>query len=218
MQDTNDGKNEKQSGLSWSTPATPLQNQPAAMPAKPAAAPATAAASQDASSSAKYIGFVVMGVFLGVLLAWGWTTWRGSSSPASTTATSTLTATTNTSSNGTLGVDTSTLPALGANPGLSIVSPQKPGRSVAIDKAIVQAPTWVVIYEDNAGKPGNALGAALFFPERQKGTVELLRGTVAGKSYLAVKQVDNGDRKFSLKDDQVLTEGGKTEWVSFKVQ
>jgi len=82
----------------------------------------------------------------------------------------------------------------------------------------VSAPTWIVVYENNAGQPGNALGAALFFPENQGGTVELLRGTTAGKSYLATEQVDNGDRKFSLKDDQFLSEDGVPQWVTFEVK
>ncbi len=156
---------------------------------------------------------VVIGVIAGVALAWGWASWR--SSPGTTASNGTATTTATTSGN-TLGVDTTSVPALGSNPGLTIMSPQAAGNSVAVGKAIVSVPTWIVIYEDNNGAPGNALGAALFFPEGQTGTVELLRATMPGKTYLAAKQVDNGDHKFSLKDDQFLTEGGHVQWVSFE--
>lgn len=110
------------------------------------------------------------------------------------------------------------MPAEGSDATLLIMSPQAAGTSVTISKAIVAEPTWIVVYENNNGTAGNALGAALFFPDRQSGTVELLRATVSGKSYLVAKQVDNGDHRFSLRDDQLLSEGGEVQWVSFDVQ
>jgi hypothetical protein len=157
---------------------------------------------------------IVVGVIVGVLVAWGWSSMRPSGTPITASSTTTGSATAGTN----LGVSTTSIPALGADPSLLIMSPQSSGRSVAIAKAIVSVPTWVVIYENKEGKPGNALGAALFFPERQTGSVELLRATTAGKSYLAVKQVDNGDRKFSLKGDPFLSEGGNVMWVTFEVK
>ena len=120
----------------------------------------------------------VLGVIAGILIAWAWSAYRSpkASVPAGTTATSTAVSTNNTP-----GIDTSVVPLLASGQNLTIVSPQTAGNRVAVAKAVVSSPTWIVIYENNAGKPGNALGAALFFPERQTGTVEMLRSTTSGK-------------------------------------
>ncbi len=203
MQENNGSNNEKQSGLSWSEPAAPKAHTPA--PIKTAAPEATTHTTPTPdSSSAKLIGMVVVGVMVGVVVAWGWVALR--SEGGSLAMQNNGTATT-----------TSTM-GKGSDPALSIMSPQTAGKSVAIDKAIVSAPTWIVVYENKNGVAGNALGAALFFPSRQTGSVELLRSTEAGKSYLIVKQVDNGDRKFSLKGDQLLSEGGAVQWVTLEVK
>ncbi len=207
MQPNESGK--KQNGLSWSSSQLTKQSTPAVTP-QVSAAPMSASTPRM-SGTARYAGFVAAGVILGVLVAWGAGAWR--SKPANTGTTTTV----NTTDTKAPVLDTSgaTIVAEGSDPSLLVMSPQAAGLSVAIDKAIVSEPTWVVVYEDNAGSPGNALGAALFFPDHQQGTVQLLRSTVAGKSYLVVKQVDNGDHRFSLKDDPILTEGGQTQWVTF---
>jgi len=206
----NNGNNQKQSGLSWSTPASAPAQKPAPVQA-PVKTQAPAASPAAVSSSAKYVGMIVIGVIAGVIIAWSWTALR---SPAGETATEQGQNATGTD----LGVNTATVPALGSNPALTILSPQPAGMSVAVTKAIVSSPTWIVVYESKDGTPGNALGAALFFPEGQTGTVELLRATMPGRTYLAVQQVDNGDRKFSLKDDQFLTEGERCSGVSFETK
>ena len=196
----NNSNDQKQGGLSWTTPAqSPMPVQ------KPVITPnVQMMPPKQASNSTKYISMIVLGVIAGVIIAWGYSALR-SPQEAST-------ADTNTSS------DTSTALISASGLGLTIASPQIAGNSVAVATAAVSAPTWIVVYENNAGQPGNALGAALFFPENQGGTVELLRGTTAGKSYLATEQVDNGDRKFSLKDDQFLSEDGVPQWVTFEVK
>ncbi len=215
MQEKNSGT-EKQGGLSWSTPASsPAQPQkPAQAQQKPPAFSKPPAPAATASSSTKYAGMIAAGIVAGVLIAWGWSALRTPGSSAQQAQNNAATTSTDTG----LGIGTSTVPALGSDPALTIVSPQPAGNSVAVAKAIVSGPTWVVIYENKDGQPGNALGAALFWPEKQNGTVELLRSTMPGKSYLAVKQTDNGDRKFSLKDDQFLSEGGAVQWVTFETK
>lgn len=202
MQENNN--NQKQGGLSWSTPAqSPIPVQ------KPVVAPKVQVMpSKPASNSTKYIGMVALGIIAGVVIAWGWSALRSPNEPAVTAGTNQNGAAT-TSEN---------IPAAGSDFGLTVASPQIAGNSVAIAKAGVTAPTWIVIYENKDGKPGNALGAALFFPGNRGGTVELLRGTSAGKSYLATEQVDNGDRKFSLKDDQFRSVDGEPQWVTFEVK
>ena len=213
MQEKNEG-GRTQAGLSWSTPAASAPVQKPVAPQK--AAPAVAAKSAAGGTTSKYVSMVVVGVLAGVLIAWGYSLWRAPAGGATTSTADTKTAATADTTG--LGIDTTTLPVIGSDAALTIASPQKPGTSVAVEKAVVSTPTWVVVYENKDGAPGNALGAALFFPEGQSGTVELLRGTVSGRSYLAARQVDNGDRKFSLKDDQFLTEGGKVVWVTFEVK
>lgn len=203
----------KQSGLSWSAPQNQQQQaNKMGMPSnnnKPA--------SSNDKSAAKYAGMAVVGIIAGVLIAWGWVSFQnGPDATSGANATSTSGSTTGGNNSGTIG-GTGTV-GMGSNPALTIMSPQPAGTSVAVTKAIVSAPTWIVVYENNNGGPGNALGAALFFPERQTGTVELLRGTLPGKTYLAVKQLDNGDRKFSLRDDQFVSEGGEVQWVTFETK
>lgn len=215
MQQSNGGdkQNTQQGGLSWSItqPQKQANVQKSVMPAQkaPAAGPSTGT----------YIGLIVVGIVVGILAAWAYSAMRSpDTETASTTSTSTS-QTSNTASTGTQSAtSTSSGLAAGSDPSLTVMSPQKPGTSVAIYKAIVSSPTWVVVYENNNGKPGNALGAALFFPDRQAGTVELLRATVSGKSYLLAKQTDNGDRKFSLKNDPFLTENGEIMWVTVEVR
>src|SRR3989338_8609916 len=197
----NNSNDQKQGGLSWTTPAqSPMPVQ------KPVITPnVQMMPPKQASNSTKYISMIVLGVIAGVIIAWGYSALRSPQEAASTADTNT-------------GSDTSTALISASGLGLTIASPQIAGNSVAVAKAAVSAPTWIVVYENNAGQPGNALGAALFFPENQGGTVELLRGTSAGKSYLATEQVDNGDHKFSLKDDQFLSVDGSPQWVTFEVK
>ena len=200
MQESKDDN--RQGGLSWSTPAQstmPVQ-KPIIIPKAQVMPP------PPSSNSTKYIGMIVLGIIAGVIIAWGWSALRAQKEPVSVTA-------------GTdLGADASATPTLVSGLGITIASPQAAGNSVAIAKISVSSPTWIVIYENNAGQPGNALGAGLFSPESTAGTVELLRGTSADKSYLATLQVDNGDHKFSLKDDQFLSTDGAPQWVTFEVK
>ena len=208
--------NQKQGPLSWSTPSTSSTPKKEA-PASPSVPPIA----MTGSNTGKYVGMVVVGIIAGVLIAWGWSAVRNPSvagQSATSTEQGTEQASTQTDSSGT-SVSTSTgAPAQGADSAFTITSPQPAGTSVAIAKAIVDRPTWIVVYENKNGTPGNALGATLFFPAAQQGKVELLRATVAGKSYLAVKQVDDGDRKFELRGDQYLSEGGEVQWVTFEVR
>jgi len=200
MQENNNSK-PSQGGLSWTTPAqSPMPVQKPVITPKVQVMPL-----KQAPNSTKYIIMIVLGVIAGVIIAWGYSALRSPQEAASTSDTNT-------------GADTSTALISASGLGLTIASPQIAGNSVAVAKAAVSAPTWIVVYENNGGQPGNALGAALFFPENQGGTVELLRGTSAGKSYLATEQVDNGDRKFSLKDDQFLSVDGSPQWVTFEVK
>lgn len=208
----------KQNGLSWSSQnQNQNQNKPAATPAKAAsAAPASTSATENGNTS-KIVGWLAVGVVAGVLVAWAATSLikggAGGSVASSTDTVATSTAITSQTAGTTTSAATTT-PGLGSSDSLSVASPQKAGTSVAIQKAVVSEPTWVVVYESRNGQPGNILGAALFFPNQPQGSVELLRGTMAGQTYFVTRQSDNGDRKFS-KTDPLVLEGGQAVWASF---
>ena len=100
---------------------------------------------------------------------------------------------------------------------LIIASPQDAGMEVAVSHITVPVPTWVVIYENHNGQPGNALGASLFSSDKTSGVVDLLRGTLPGQTYIVGEARDDGDHVFSLQKDQaVLNAQGSPVWVSFK--
>lgn len=168
------------------------------------------------SHTATYAGLVVAGVVAGILIGWGITNMQ-SGGPTGSTATTTPT--TNTTGTTATTTTSSGTPAVSSDPSLLILTPQSAGTEVVVTKAIVSEPTWVVVYESRNGAPGNILGAALFFPERQAGSVQLLRGTVSGQTYFAGKRVDDGDRKFSMDTDNPLKEGGTASMlVQFEVK
>jgi hypothetical protein len=159
---------------------------------------------QTKSYTGTYVSIFIAGVIIGALVGWGI---AGSHHGGLTalTATSTETAATSTSSQG----QHSTAPVLNitsTSGDFVISSPQTAGFDVAVSRVVVSQPTWVVVYEDHAGVPGNALGAELFLPQSgnaaQSGTVELLRGTLPGLTYLAGEALDDGDKVFSLESDK----------------
>lgn len=200
----NSGSN-SQGGLSWSQPAPTSAPKEESKPLASTAdkKPATLAMTPGTSNMATYVGLLVAGAIIGILIVWGWNAAR---QPGGVTTTATSTP--NTPSKSTTGTTTDTQsPAIGSDPSLVVLTPQSAGTQVTISKAIVSSPTWVVVYDNRDNKPGNVLGAALFFPERQSGTVNLLRATQSGKTYFVGKRVDDGDRKFSLAKDNLLKEG-----------
>ncbi len=87
------------------------------------------------------------------------------------------------------------------------VDDQAPGLTVAIKFVTLAKDGWVVVHEDRDGKPGNILGAQLFFVgQNQSGSVDLLRGTEEGRVYYAMLHNDDGDRKFDHQKDLPLTD------------
>lgn len=98
-----------------------------------------------------------------------------------------------------------------------VVDDQKAGPSVSVSELSIARPTWVVVFVSREGKPGNALGARLFFASDKKGSVGLLRNTQAGQSYFVGLSVDDGDRAFNLaKDKPVADADGGPLWETFR--
>lgn len=98
------------------------------------------------------------------------------------------------------------------------VSDQEPGNVVVVEKLSLKEASWVVIYEDENGEPGNILGAGIFNEGTVSGSVELLRATESGKDYYAVIHFDNGDRQFDYLTDLVDRDEttGKLVLVKFR--
>lgn len=192
--------NQTQGGLSWSMPssAETIKGATKTAPVLP-----QAKNTQRIGGAAKYAGFFALGVIAGILLAWAWSAWRVdiSSTSAQTGA-----------ETGAEGKKTASPAAEG---GLVVATPQRAGLSVQVESAAVFAPTWIVVYENRNGEPGNALGATLFFPEGRGGGVTLLRATIPGQTYLVGKRADDGDRKFSLSKDAPINENGVPKFVQF---
>ncbi len=99
-----------------------------------------------------------------------------------------------------------------------VVSNQVAGKEVNVGKITISKPAWVAItdvYED--GSTGYILGAKLFDVGTNFGVVELLRGTVAGKTYAAIIREDNGDESFDPKLDLPLKDSsGSIVLTKFK--
>lgn len=79
---------------------------------------------------------------------------------------------------------------------------QKPGMTVVVSLVALGETGWVVIHDSDDGLPGRILGARrLQAGEHSLVTVELLRGTEEGHSYIAMLHSDDGDGEFNNKTD-----------------
>ncbi len=89
------------------------------------------------------------------------------------------------------------------------VSDQPPGVSVTLGMITLAADGWVVIHEEESGKPGHILGARRFSAGmNQSGSVELLRPTEEGRVYFAMLHADDGDRQFDHTKDMPIKDAG----------
>jgi hypothetical protein len=92
---------------------------------------------------------------------------------------------------------------------------QIPGDTVIVKRVVMDAPGWVAVADDTAGKPGRILGA-YYLPagtyERQM--VPLLRALADGASYFAVIWNDDGDKTFDLRKDSPRAEAESGQIVS----
>ena len=78
---------------------------------------------------------------------------------------------------------------------------QPAGTMITIAKMNLPIVAWIAIHENDNGVPGWILGARRFEAGETTGLVELLRGTIAGKSYFAVIHAEDGDGAFNLRKD-----------------
>jgi len=203
-QHQNNQTNQSKPGLSWTQPAptTPAVHQQKTTP------PTTPT---PRSKKGWWIGLVVVCV-IAALFAIGWRhrdTEKGIS--ATTTNTKKVTETT-----------TQTMPnsvTVGSIKGLGVSPMQDAGNEVAVSVEEVTAPAWVVVYENNNGKPGNVLGAGYMTPTIVASTVPLLRGTTPGQTYFIGQTTDDGDATYSMQKDAALRdEQGNLILIEFKTR
>ncbi len=203
-QGQNSQNSQNKPSLSWSQPTAPK-----------VVTPSTPKGPDSTSNTGTYAGVFIGGLIVGALLGWGVTDLhQGSSEVSMSTGSTTMMDMSSTSA--------STINLAGSMVGGTslAVATQPAGYSVAVSGVDVTEPTWVVVYDDNNGAPGNALGAGLFYPTAMGGTTSsnmpLLRATLPNTNYLVGESIDNGTHQFSLKDKQVLDTSGSPLWVTFQ--
>jgi len=192
----NKNQNNQKPGLSWTQPASAPQTKIHEQPQKNQ----TAQTPTNESSNSKVVWIVgaVVVCVIAALIFIGQRDKSGSTgSNATTTATKTERKTDATE-------PTTVTPVVGSMEGLTVPSPQDAGMEVLVEVESVPAPTWIVVYENNNGKPGNVLGAAFFTQTISSDSISLLRGTQPGRTYFVGKTHDDGDRKYALDVDPVV--------------
>lgn len=156
--------------------------------------------------------WIIIGVVALILVAGGWwlmqrtkpaggalsgITGGNASSTGSTSLTSGSSSPTSTA--GTVPVST------GAQGEQVTVDDQPAGVIVRITSMNLSRSTWVAVRDERS-----VMGAAWFAAGEKTGTVELLRGTEAGKTYSVVLYIDNGNHAFDLASDELVTGVGDT--------
>ena len=105
---------------------------------------------------------------------------------------------------GTNSEDTSQVLQTGEN--IIYVSEQRPASSVLVDWVSMVKGGYVVIYDDNNGKPGEIIGNSKILPEGESRNVpiSLVRPTINGEFLFAMLHEDNGDGFFNPSIDILL--------------
>lgn len=85
-----------------------------------------------------------------------------------------------------------------------IMGDQFPGNVVFLSSVNLANGGWVVIHKDNAGTPGEVIGAQYFDKGINTGKITLTKPTVDGGLYYAVLHSDDGDKKFDEAKDLPL--------------
>ena len=82
---------------------------------------------------------------------------------------------------------------------------QAPGQEFSVAVVYLEKPGFVVVHEDNAGKPGQILSASALLPAGEnKNTppIALPRATKDGETLYAMLHLDNGDGQFDAVKDK----------------
>lgn len=98
-------------------------------------------------------------------------------------------------------------------------SNQTPSDLINIEKVVITKGSWIAIYSDNEGEPGSIIGAQyLTAGDYANVPVQIFVRTVAGQTYYAVVNSDDGVMSFDYKKDLPIT-NSEGKWVmdSFEV-
>lgn len=98
------------------------------------------------------------------------------------------------------------------------VSDQASGTSVTIDNYVLNKAGFIVIHEvTSENSPGTIVGQSGFLKEGRGQDLEVNAKVSAGKEYMAMIHVDNGDKKFNANQDSPAMSGGNTIITTFKI-
>ncbi len=120
-----------------------------------------------------------------------------------------------------LALEAGALDSLLASSAILQVEDQAVADTVKIRSVTLSEGGWVAIHENDEGQPRRTAFGAQWLPagSYSEVEVELIRSTVAGKTYFAILHSDNGDKKFdSALDVSLKDEAGNPVRVEFSVQ
>lgn len=161
--------------------------------------------------------WVIIGAAVVVLIVGGaWLAMRGGadrSTDTNATATTTASTTPVTTVDSSTSMPKNTVTATSDGETVSVAANQVAGDTVTLSSMSLTRASWVAVRDDKS-----ILGAAWFPSNATTGTVELQRATESGKSYNVVIYVDDGDKKFDMHADQLVTADGGPVGVSFKAE
>ncbi|MDE2213197.1 MAG: hypothetical protein KGJ34_01540 [Patescibacteria group bacterium] len=218
--------------LSWSTPASKVSEDKGQKPDQagndkkvpPRATPPVAPVGTSSSGRAVFI--FLAGLIIGGLLTWSWFDLRSPSTPASAgTSSSSITSNLSASSSSTSVPPQGTSTSSGTPAGIvtsdsfTVPSPQAAGTLVTISDLSANDTVWAVVYEDNNGVPGRALGAARLTTAQTNGTIELLRATLPNLNYFVGLTADTPEHTFQIQTNApILNQSGQRILVEFQAQ
>ena len=142
---------------------------------------------------------IIIGAALIIIVLLGWLVVSRNRAPSSVLGNSTTT---------TSGTSATTTTTASSSDTLT-VKDQKSGLNVDVESMTLSADSWVAVKDPN----GWILGAGRFAPGTVSGSVPLLRGTLAGKTYTVVIYTDNGDKAFDFHTD-TLVDGVSSTFVA----
>ena len=208
MQEKQDAQNEQKNNHSLSWPElSPRPHAPALSGSRETpSAPSAGAVRHEGASVSQLIMVGAAGIVAGALLMWGGVSLRDGARGGAEKS-DTVSSVQEKENAGLSGIPETNL--------LSVPVLQQSGMTVAVNAVEAREPLWAVVYEERNGGFGNALGAALFTPERRSGMIELIRGTLPEHTYFVALHRDNGDHVFELKSDIQLQVEGRPALVRF---
>ncbi len=180
----------------------------------------------------KYVSIAIIAFLLGFGAAALWfgdaTSGRGGTNATSTAATSTDTSflddTDNEGDEDSIGTNTTPNIVVTTTPDVTVSIPatngdisvtnQAAGKSVTVDSVTLSKPAWLAVTESVTGGV-RILGAKLVDVGTTKNIkIDLLRGTLAGKTYMVVVRADNGDHVFVPAADKPVIGSNGQEFAS----